>query len=323
MNHAYSADIALNISDLTKHFGGPFFNKKKILAVDQISFKIKRGEIYGLLGPNGAGKTTTIKMLCGLIKPDSGEITINNVLLNKNRCQSLSAISTVLEGKRNIYWRLTVKENLEYFGNIRGKTTQQISERIDYLLELLDLTDKKNTISQKLSRGMQQKVAVCNALVTDPDILLLDEPTLGLDVRSAKLIENCLLEIARKQGKTILLTTHNMNLAQNLCDRLSIIHQGSIIQTDSVSNLLKSSMLSYFEFKLTGEVTSIFETQLKILDFDTRISKNAEHFTIKAYIQNNEEIFQMMSFLKTQDSKIESINKKEPTLEEVFLHHTQ
>lgn len=162
---------AVEVINLTKHY-------ETVKAVDDISFSVKKGSICGILGPNGSGKTTTIKSICNLIIPDNGEIKI----CGKDNKKSTNRISAMFEGNRNIYWRLTPRENLRYFAGIRGLEGKRLENDIDMLLERFNLTDKKNVMVNNLSRGMQQKVAIAMTLICNTDVILMDEPTLGLDV---------------------------------------------------------------------------------------------------------------------------------------------
>ena len=196
---------AIEVNNLTKHYG-------KVKAVDGISFAVEKGSICGILGPNGSGKTTTIKSICNLIIPDNGDIKI----FGEDNKNSTEHISAVFEGNRNLYWRLTPKENLRYFAGIRGLGGKNIEKNIDELLEKFNLSQKKNVMVNNLSRGMQQKIAIAMTLICDTEVILLDEPTLGLDVQSYLDIKNILKDIALTMDKTILLSTHNMDLVQGI-----------------------------------------------------------------------------------------------------------
>src|SRR5690606_22933995 len=159
--------------------------KEPFRAVDGISFSVDRGQVVGLLGPNGAGKTTTIKCLCGLIYPDAGSVKVNGVDVSRDRSKALRHISAVLEGNRNLYWRLTPLENLTYFAGNRGVSPHESRKSALELLARFGLADKANTQVNDLSRGMQQKLAIAVALQAGTDLILLDEPTLGLDLDAA------------------------------------------------------------------------------------------------------------------------------------------
>lgn len=200
---------------------------KEVRAVVDVSLTLAAGEILAFLGPNGAGKTTTIKMIAGLIQPDAGTVCI----LGRDPHTdpgALAQVGAVLEGNRNLYWRLTPLQNLEYFGVLRGLSPRTARQRGLELLETFGLWEKRDVAVQTLSRGMQQKVAIAVALLHQPALLLLDEPTLGLDVESAQAVKSLIRQIAAS-GRAILLTTHQLDIAEALSDQVAVIRQGVII----------------------------------------------------------------------------------------------
>lgn len=206
-------------------------------AVRQVSLCLQRGEILAFLGPNGAGKTTTIKMIAGLVRPDDGQIEI----LGQNPHRSAAAlqqVGAVLEGNRNTYWRLTAIENLEYFGVLKGMARRRARRRGLELLDRFQLHDKRDTPVQKLSRGMQQKLAIAVALVHQPHLLLLDEPTLGLDVEASEAVKALVREIAA-EGCAILLTTHQLDVAEELSDRVAIMRRGTLVAERATEDLIR------------------------------------------------------------------------------------
>jgi len=247
----YYGTMSLRVASLKKTFTSGFFHRKKsVEAVKDISFEIRPGEIYALLGPNGAGKSTTIKMIAGLILPTSGEIYYQNQNIKDLNYNLHKKLSAVLEGTRNVYWRLNPEENLHYFANLRGIKSRDIKDRVNELLGLMDIEAKKKNQSQHLSRGMLQKLALSMALVTDPEIILLDEPTLGLDVASSRKIKDVILLLAKKHNKTILLTTHQMSLVEQIADRVGIINHGKIMQEGSVPALRRLFKTSVYRFRI-------------------------------------------------------------------------
>lgn len=201
-------------------------SKEFVTAVHDISFDVHRGEILGLLGPNGAGKTSTIKMICGLLTPDSGTVLINGINNQDKRLDTLRNISAVLEGNRNIYWRLTVRENLEYFAGNRGLSRKDVAGRIEELLNQFRLKEKENELVNRLSRGMQQKLAIAVAMLADSEVILLDEPTLGLDVETGYEVREILRDIVKNEQRTIIISSHDMAVVQDLCERTVIINHG-------------------------------------------------------------------------------------------------
>jgi ABC-2 type transport system ATP-binding protein len=205
--------------------------------------------VLAFLGPNGAGKTTTIKMIAGLIRPDSGQVKIAGQDPHRQP-QALRGVGAVLEGNRNLYWRLSPLENLEYFAVLRQMPMRAAKKRAHRLLEDFDLTDKQHVPVQKLSRGMQQKIAIAVALIHQPQLLLLDEPTLGLDVESGEMVKKIVRQVA-DSGCAILLTTHQLNVAEALSDRVAVIRQGQIIAEQPTQALIRrfSSAAYHIEFE--------------------------------------------------------------------------
>ncbi|MDT7945523.1 MAG: ABC transporter ATP-binding protein [Cyanobacteriota bacterium PSP.bin.10] len=200
---------------------------REVRAVVDVSLTLAAGEILAFLGPNGAGKTTTIKLIAGLIQPDAGTVRILGRDPHRDP-GTLAQVGAVLEGNRNLYWRLTPLQNLEYFGVLRGLSPRTARQRGLELLETFGLWEKRDVAVQTLSRGMQQKVAIAVALLHQPALLLLDEPTLGLDVESAQAVKSLIRQIAAS-GRAILLTTHQLDIAEALSDQVAVIRQGVII----------------------------------------------------------------------------------------------
>lgn len=220
-------------------------------AVAGITFSVPRGQVLGLLGPNGAGKTTTIKCLCGLIQPDSGDVRVNGFDVHRERASALRHISAVLEGNRNLYWRLTALENLTYFAGNRGVSPRRSREGALELLERFGLADRANTQVNDLSRGMQQKLAIAVALHADTELVLLDEPTLGLDLDAATEVVSHLQELT-SQGRTVIISTHDMGVVQELCERVVIVNRGQVVTDDRVSNLLELFNTLTFQVSLAA-----------------------------------------------------------------------
>jgi len=221
-------------------------------AVRGVSLTLARGEVLAFLGPNGAGKTTTIKMISGLIVPDAGEVRIEGENPHANP-RVLARVGSVLEGNRNLYWRLTPIENLEYFGVLKGLAPAEARRRGLALLERFGLLEKKGALVQQLSRGMQQKLAIAVALVHTPALLLLDEPTLGLDVEAAASVQALIREIAA-EGQAILLTTHQLDVAEALSDRVAIIQKGRIVAEERTEALIERFSGDFYEIELAEAV---------------------------------------------------------------------
>jgi ABC-2 type transport system ATP-binding protein len=210
--------------------------KAMFTAVDGVSLQIERGEIFGLLGPNGAGKSTTIRMLCTLLEPTSGTAHVNGFDIVKQANEVRRNLGTVLAGERSIYWKLSGRENLEYFAALYHIPPQIAKKRVEELIERMELKERADELVEKYSTGMRQRIAISKALLARPPILLLDEPTLGLDPQAARNLRELILEL-QKEGHTILLTTHYMEEADLLSDRIGIIDTGVIIALDTPEGL--------------------------------------------------------------------------------------
>jgi ABC-2 type transport system ATP-binding protein len=253
ISHSTTANVVLDVQDLRKQFRRkvidgsnrwswlPWVQSKheEYVAVKGVSFEIRRGEIFGLLGPNGAGKSTTIRMISTLLQPSSGSIRINGFDVVAQPSLARQNLGAVLAGDRSIYWKLTARENLEYFAALYHIPPAVAKKRVQELLERLDLANRADEQVERYSTGMKQRVAIGKALLANPPVVLLDEPTLGLDPQSALNLRELIREI-KAEGRTILLTTHYMEEADVLCDRIGIIDQGQIIALDTSSNLKRS-----------------------------------------------------------------------------------
>ncbi|GGA80753.1 daunorubicin resistance protein DrrA family ABC transporter ATP-binding protein [Ornithinibacillus halotolerans] len=293
--------------------------KEWITAVNDISFTVNKGEILGLLGPNGAGKTTTIKMICGLVRPDSGSVSISGIDNQQKRLQAQEHISAVLEGNRNLYWRLTVRENMEYFAGNRGKSRKEVASRIDELLQQFRLKDKENEMVNRLSRGMQQKLAIAVAMLAGSDVILLDEPTLGLDIETGYEVRELLREIVRNEQKTIIITSHDMDVIQDLCERTVIINNGKVVTNDRVENLLKLFEVRAYAIKLEGHLSEE-QHQLLLEKFPLLEYKpDTVHSILEVDLTQSQDIYELFDILKLEQIPVDTIDRKTINFEQVFL----
>ncbi len=220
----------INFHNLHKSFGAN-------IAVDNLSLEIKKGEVFGLLGPNGAGKTTTVNLAVGLLEPDHGSVQIDGA--GTPDSPEVRAKIGVAPQALAIYEELTAEENLNFFARIQGLTENRLKERVTWSLEFVGLTDRRRALVKTFSGGMKRRLNLAIALVHDPPLLLLDEPTVGVDPQSRNAIfEN--IAALQKEGRTIIFTTHYMEEAQRLCDRVGIIDHGKLLALDTVDGLIKS-----------------------------------------------------------------------------------
>lgn len=230
----------IEVHDLKREYQlkkNAFFSKRKILtAVDGISFAVKEGEIFGLLGENGAGKTTTIKMLITLLAPTGGTCKVLGFDTFGQEKEIRKKINFIFGGEMGVYRRLSARDNLKYFANLYLIEKTIAKERIEKLLKLVGLEESADQLTETYSKGMIQRLQIARGLINEPDIIFMDEPTVGLDPLGARMLRDIIVEL-KKQGKTILLTTHYMYEAEELCDRVALMKKGKIIALDTPSQL--------------------------------------------------------------------------------------
>ncbi len=297
--------IALEAFNLRKTYR---INNQIVEAVKNVSLNIASGQVMAFLGPNGAGKTTSIKMMAGLIKPDFGWTKILGINPHKNP-SALEKLGAVLEGNRNVYWRLTPQENLEYFGVLKGLTHSQARKSGIALLERFGLQNKRRTAVQQLSRGMQQKLAFAVALVHQPEILLLDEPTLGLDVEATEDVKILVREIAAS-GCAILLTTHQLDIAEQLADNIAIIQKGEIITELPTDELIRKFSGKAYKIQMESVLDEVRITELE------KIGVEVEEKRI-IYVSQPEFIYKVFDIIQPLELKI--VEKAEADLTQIFL----
>lgn len=299
---------------------------KTFVAVQHVDFTVERGEIFGLLGPNGAGKTTTIKMISTLLEPTQGRILVNGFDTVKEALKVRQSLGTVLAGERSIYWKLTGRENLEYFGALYGLTRERAKARARELLERLELSKRGDELVESYSSGMKQRIALGKALMANPAILLLDEPTVGLDPQAARRLREIILEL-KEEGRTILLTTHYMEEADVLSDRIAIIDQGQIIALAPPSELkARLSEQRVFELTVRGLTDETIDKLRAVPHVDRILAHyddTKENWRITAHSSNGSEtVGDLIQVLTREKAQIQNVNVQEPTLEDVFIHLT-
>jgi ABC-2 type transport system ATP-binding protein len=314
---------AFRLEGLTKTFYPmiPWHRHRAVQAVKDVTLAVPRGSIFSLLGPNGAGKTTTIKMIAGLVDPTSGRIAFHGE--DGRELRRRPPLGAVLEGSRNLYWRLSPLENLYYFGELKGLPLAQIKREAEELLGMFDLADKARGSTQTLSRGMQQKVAVAVALLGSPDILLLDEPTLGLDVESSRLIQRRLRQMVEQQGKTIVLTTHQMELAARVADRIGIIHQGRLIAEDSLANLTAFFRRQDYELLLPAAEWEKLAPEAAQFLFDAEAAGTNGEMRVTFHFDSPEGFYALVEKMRRLQTAFTSFKQVTPSLEEIFLEITR
>jgi len=309
------SDIAIQTTRLTKKFG-------EFLAVDHVSFDVKKGEIFGFLGPNGAGKTTTIRMLCTLSKPTEGSATVSGYDIVKEDNKVREHIGLVSE-KMIMYDLLTVKENLKLFGKLYDIPNDILDKRIYKLLSLVRMEKWADHQIGTFSSGMKQRINVIRALLNQPEILFLDEPTLGLDPQSTNEIRAVIRRINIENGTTIILTTHMMGEADMLCNRVGIIDHGKIVALDTPANLKKmvsGTDTAVVEFNIPNLTDGMVSLIQSLSCVRTVTMENNTH--IKVHATGDEAFDNIIDTVRKNNGKISSVRNLEPTLEDVFLHIT-
>lgn len=309
-----------------------------IVAVKGVSFEVKPGEVFGFLGPNGAGKSTTIRMLATLLEPSSGHAFICGHDVGRDAMEARAKLGAVLAGDRSLYWKLSGRENLEFFATLYRVPHREIPNRIETVLRRMQLLDRADELVERYSTGMKQRLALARALLADPPVLLLDEPTLGLDPQSARNLRDIVLEL-KEEGRAILLTTHYMEEADMLSDRIAIIDHGEIIALDTPDGLKKGlSQDRLYRMELTahngapdgsasvatnGAIDTLTEkvAGLTVVEKRPDEENGSVHLTFTLADPAGQNA-QLWSSLASSGIHVLNYSVDEPTLEDVFISLT-
>jgi ABC-2 type transport system ATP-binding protein len=309
-----SSDTAIAVNELAKRYGG----KDGIQAIDGISFEIERGTAVGILGPNGAGKTSIIKCLLGLIIPSSGEVRVRGVDIQSEPKQAYRHIGATLEGARNMYWRLSVLENMNFFAALGGNDPRKRRDRQEQLLSQFGIKNKANTVVRELSRGEKQKISLACALARDADFLFLDEPTLGLDVESSLELRTELRRLVEDDKTTVLISSHDMDVIEEVCDRVMIINDGKIVADDTVENLLQVFNTKRYEVIVTGDMTTTtwdrLQSQFNADEFESQIDQTRFRVSVPS-----NGFYNLVDLLRDAELSVISFEIVEFNMEDMFL----
>jgi len=309
------SELAISTTDLTKKFGN-------FTAVDHVSFDVRKGEIFGLLGPNGAGKSTVIRMLSTLSVPTEGSAKVAGFDVQKEDGKVREHIGLVSE-KMIMYDELTARENLKLFGKLYDIPSDVLNKRIDKLLTFVRMEKWADHRIDTFSTGMKQRINVIRALVNQPEILFLDEPTLGLDPQSTAEIRELVRRINIENRTAMVLTTHMMGEADMLCNRIGIMDHGKIVTLDTSANLKRSisgNDTTLFEFEIPNLDTSILSSVQSLKSVSSVSRNDATH--IKVSSVGNDSFDILVDALRKTGAQIRTVKNLEPTLEDVFLHIT-
>ncbi len=317
---------AIHTEALTRVYkirGGKKSDPKELVALKDVNIQVPRSEMFGLLGPNGAGKTTLIKVLTTLLAPTSGRASVAGFDVTKDPHEIRARINMVSGGESSGYGLLTVRENLWMFSQFYGIPSKEANRRIKELLEVVGLGDRLNTKSSDLSSGLRQKMNIVRGFMTDPEVLFLDEPTLGLDVGAARDVRRFILDwMDASMDRTILLTTHYMVEAEQLCDRVAIINEGRVLACDTPAAL-----------KHQLQEAAIFQLQVSPLDGTPPETfehiRGVRHFTynpqdgfatLEFILEEEDVLAAVVNQLTAHDIHLKNLEKREPSLEDVFVH---
>lgn len=325
-------NTAVRVSGISKKFPRtsgyrdllPFRNRQWTDAVKNVSFDIKEGEFFGMLGPNGAGKTTLIKMLCCLVLPNSGTAEIFQHDVVKDAQSVKENVGLVSAEERSFFWRITGRENLQFYASLYHIPRKKARERINELLELVGLADDGDTRFQNYSTGMRQKLSIARGLLSEPRVLFVDEPTRSLDPVSAQAVRKFLRERIAGAGKTVILATHNLNEAEQLCDRLAIMDHGRLKALGSVPEL-RAIFQTQDSCKL--QVKSITEptiSDLKLIDgvINLTITESQDGLSnLKIMMSNRAKVLpDIMKAIVDRGVDILDCQVEALPLEEIFVH---
>jgi len=303
---------AIEVNNLTKTFG-------HLVAVDHISFEVEQGEIFGFLGPNGAGKTTTIMMLATALNPSSGTATVCGHDIIRDRNEVRKSIAVVFE-ELSLDVDLTGKENLDFHARMYHLDKKTREERVSRALELVGLKGKQNMLVKHYSGGMQRRLEIARGMLNYPEVLFLDEPTLGLDVQTRRMLWDYAKKLNREFGTTILLTTHYVEEADYLCDKIAVLHQGKIVVAGTPEKLKNSLGESLLSIKLSQGSTSDLA---KLLSQITWVDKINQHdgWVELSIVSEETKIPEVVKLAKNHGFVISSLRQHKPSLEDAFLHY--
>lgn len=313
-------EFVIEAEDLKRCFGPASKGGSEKIAVNGISFKVRKGEIYGILGPNGAGKTTTIKMLSTLLIPTSGRATIlgMDVSDEKNVRIIRGRINVVSGGERGLYYRLSGRQNLEFFADLYGIPKRKQKELIDDLLSTVELTEAADIKAENYSRGMKQRIHIARALINSPEVLFLDEPTIGLDPEISKGIRKLIRRLS-DGGTTIILTTHYMFEAEELCNNMIILSKGNIVGQGTVGEI-KDSISSVSSIRIVTEKDPSDAVKTFTEEGFDSVSSRLLNGRYVIKITANERIDDFSHFENAvRRYGIVNIGMEEPTLEDAYL----
>lgn len=293
----------------------------EVRAVDGVSFDVEPGTAVGILGPNGAGKTTVIKSILSLIVPSDGSIEVAGENVFKESKETFGRIGAMFEGARNVYWRLTVRENVEMFSVIGGRDYKNRADEIDDLIAQFGLSEKSDTVVRELSRGQKQKVTLTCTIARDADIVFLDEPTLGLDVESSLTLQKELRSLVENEDRTVVLSSHNMDVIQNVCDRVIIMNDGEVVVDDKMDSLLNVFDTRTYYVEVAEPIPNNLRQQFKSAYAAKNIERTFGTTSFEVTLPEDE-FYEFIEILRREGLTIKSFERAHDDLQDVFLEVT-
>ncbi|SFL09955.1 ABC-2 type transport system ATP-binding protein [Halogranum rubrum] len=313
----FDSTPAVSVRHLSKSYGD-------LIAVDDVSFDVDSGTVVGLLGPNGAGKTTLIKSMLGLVVPTSGTVEIEGISVHDDPTAAYGHVGAMLEGARNVYWRLSVRENLEFFAGLAGHRPSEVRERHDRLLDQFGLAEKADVAVNDLSRGMKQKVALACTLSRDVSVAFLDEPTLGLDVESSMDLRRELRRLADHDSMTVVLSSHDMDVIEDVCDRVLIVNDGHLVADDTVRNLV--DLFRTQRYRLTLDALPPDATRTRLAESygvdDDEWTTTGEGVEFEATLADGAELHALLGVLLDAGCAVHGVTSLDSDLGDAFLELT-
>jgi ABC-2 type transport system ATP-binding protein len=301
---------AIQVEGVVRTFGS-------VRAVDGLTFTVEQGEVFGVLGHNGAGKTTLVRLINGLLTPDSGRIQVFG-LDSTTQGDIIRQQTGVLTETPSLYERLTARDNLKLFATLYAVPRERVAARVDEMMKLFNLSDRANDKSGGFSKGMKQRLALARALIHEPQILFLDEPTAALDPEAARGVMLLIESLSRERGRTVFLATHNLNEAQNLCTRVAILSHGKLLAIGTTAELGRQIWNAlWLDFELAAPLTP---EQIAVLKQNDCVRDlQAEDHTLAVQVCDEDHIPAVIAALASGGGQIRRVNPREPSLEDIYF----
>jgi ABC-2 type transport system ATP-binding protein len=308
---------AIRAENVAKTYGGP----DGVTAVDGVSLTVERGSVVGVLGPNGAGKTTLLKSILGVVLPDDGEIELFGESTKDLGRKRYEYVSAMLEGARNIYWRMSLRENVRYFTGLQGIDPSEVRQENTELISRLGMSEKLDEPVRNFSRGQKQRASLACVLAQRTPITFLDEPTLGLDVQAGQTLTEELTGLATDSDRTIVLSSHDMDVVEKLCDRVVILQKGSVIASGTVESLVDVFRTQTYEIQLSERPERKQRRDLE-RTFESVSWSGPDRRRLDVTVSDGERLYALFDELEAAGVVIESITASEQDLEAAFLQLT-